>query len=217
MHEGLAQYTGIALSGQSPAQNRLRAAEDLETAESANSFVRSFAYPLGGAYGLLLDVYRPGWTEAATPGTDLADMLPFEAVAATPATARYHGESLATSEDAREAKRIARLESQLHRYVTGPRLVLPFQNMNVTFDPGEVDVLAGHGSVYSAMDVTDVWGKLEVTAGGLIRDDWSAAVVPAPEGRAGVVVGSGFTLTLNEGWVVAETEDQDTLTVREDG
>ncbi|MFT5142644.1 MAG: hypothetical protein ACI84D_001260 [Thalassolituus oleivorans] len=89
--------------------------------------------------------------------------------------------------------------------------------MNVSFDPGQVDVLPGQGSVYRAMVVTDLWGKLDVTAGGLIRGDWSAAVVPAPEDRSDVVAGDGYVLTLNAGWVIVETDNLGVLTVREGG
>ena len=78
---------------------------------------------------------------------------------------------------------------------------------SVTFDPGEVDALEGVGNIYRKMRVTDNWGVLDVTDGGLITEDWRAAVVPAPDGTEGTtIVGDGYTLTLAPGWVVAHGE-----------
>lgn len=198
LHEGLAAYTGAVLAGRSPAEARAHAASELPEAEHAASYVRSFAYALGPAYGLLLDVHRPGWTRTATASDDLADLLPFRP-APSPNIERYDATSLAAAEDSLEAERLRRLEAQMDRYVTGSILVLEFDNMQVSFDPGGVDVLPGHGRIYRSMVLRDSWGTLTVTAGALIRSDWSAVVVPAPDSA---LVGDGYRLDLAEGWEI---------------
>lgn len=199
MHEGLAQYTGARLSGVSATEARSHAAEALGESETAASFVRSFAYAIGPGYGLLLDVHRPGWTLTARPDTDLRDLFEL-APSANPDPDRYDGDALAASEDAREAARLARLDLQLKRYVTGPVLFLKFDNMNVSFDPGQVEILPGHGSIYQSMTLTDTWGKLTVTGGALIKSDWSGVVVPAPRLVEGLAVTDGYKLDLSPEW-----------------
>lgn len=198
LHEGLAAYTGAVLAGRSFAKARETTAVKLSEAEHAPSFVRSFAYALGPAYGLLLDVHRPGWTRTATATEDLAELLPFRA-AVSLNLERYDATALAAAEDSLEAERLRRLQAQMDRYVTGSILVLEFDNMQVSFDPGGVDILPGHGQIYRSMVLRDSWGTLTVTAGALIRSDWSAVVVPAPDSA---LIGDGYQLELAEGWEI---------------
>jgi hypothetical protein len=234
MHEGLAQYTGFALSGLGAGPARELAADELLQAEEADSFVRSFAYPLGAAYGLLLDLHSPNWTRGATPNEDLGDLLaramaagmgdslrtaPTPPASGAPdiagAAARYDGETLGIREDGLDKERKVRLAEQTRRYVTGPLLVLEFRHMNVSFDPGQVDVLPGHGNIYRSLTLSDDWGKLVVTGGGLIRSDWSAVVVPGPpSGDVGQWVGDGYVLDLRSEWVLVPSTDGGPTTVR---
>src|SRR5207244_12755992 len=60
--EGLAAYTGTVLAAQSATDAIAGALDLLANAEAAESFVRTFAYMSGPAYGLLLDATFPGWT-----------------------------------------------------------------------------------------------------------------------------------------------------------
>ena len=47
----------------------------LEQAPRYETFVRTYAYPTGAAYGVLLDAFAPGWTRRIR-GTDaLGDLL----------------------------------------------------------------------------------------------------------------------------------------------
>ena len=61
MNEGLASYTGTVLAAPSEADAIARALELLAAAEDGDSFVRTFSYNSGPAYGLLLDAASPGW------------------------------------------------------------------------------------------------------------------------------------------------------------
>ncbi len=201
MHEGLGQYTGARLAGVSAQEAREHAARALAGSEAETSFVRSFAYALGPAYGLLLDVRRPGWTRTAAPETDLRDL--FDMSSADPDPDSYGGQVLAATEDSLESARLARMDTLTERYVTGRVLFLKFDNMNVSFDPGQVEILAGQGSIYQSMTLTDTWGKLTVTGGALIKSDWSGVVVPAPRSEDGRVVTDGYELTLDLAWQIA--------------
>jgi hypothetical protein len=60
--EGLAQYTGTVLAADTTADAIASALDQLVEAETQDSFVRTFAYASGPAYGLLLDATSSGWT-----------------------------------------------------------------------------------------------------------------------------------------------------------
>ena len=54
-NEGLAQYTGTVTGSSSPAEATTDAIAQLARAEGEPTFFRSFAYPSGAAYGILLE------------------------------------------------------------------------------------------------------------------------------------------------------------------
>ena len=85
--EGLAAYTGTVLAAASAA-DAIASAIDLlvNTAVALEaSFVRTFAYNSGPAYGLLLDASSPGWTRRVR-GTDDLGTLVMRALAVQPAS-----------------------------------------------------------------------------------------------------------------------------------
>lgn len=212
LHEGLAEYTGFALSGRDAHANAAAAAKKLKNAEDSATFVRSFAYASGPAYGLLLDAADPGWRGRLTADDDLGDLLGAAIGGQVTrsldentkiASEKYDGSALVARERALDEERRAKLAAYQKRYVDGPVLRLDFERMNVEFDPGEVDALKNVGNIYGSMRVTDAWGILTVTGGGLITVDWRAAVVPAPaEGSGSVITGDGYTLELTPGWTL---------------
>ena len=69
--EGLASYTQTVLAAPSQADAIARALELLAGAEDGESFVRTFPYTSGPAYGLLLDAASPGWTRTVRGSDDI--------------------------------------------------------------------------------------------------------------------------------------------------
>jgi hypothetical protein len=95
--EGLAAYTGTVLAAQAAADAIAGAVDLLANAEAGESFVRTFAYISGPAYGLLLDASSPGWTRASCVHTcshcssslqskSLGTHMTFSSLARRPAT-----------------------------------------------------------------------------------------------------------------------------------
>ncbi len=74
MNEGLAEYTGYALYAPDSASARWRLVNDLVNPQ-AQTFVRSFAYLSGPAYGLLLDERMPKWRSTLNAASDLGAIL----------------------------------------------------------------------------------------------------------------------------------------------
>ena len=203
LNEGLAEYTGVKLANSTPEEQIETAVLDLNIHTSDGSFVRSFAYATGPAYGLLLDRYVPEWRQNLknAEGMDvmlqmaLAFTLPENLVASAKERAQfYDGNTLWASETEREAERQKMVALYRGKFVDGPVLVIPLRKMNVQFDP-----LGDAGTVYPNMRITDEWGVLEVKNGALLKSDWSAVIVVAPLNETSLQ-GDGWTLELKPDW-----------------
>ncbi len=211
-HEGLAEYTGVRLAGRD-AEDRVRLARArLADAEGKASFVRSFAYGSGPAYGVLLDEAGGAWRPRAAAGDDLGELLA-RALAVRPAAVgararagAYGGAAILREEAAREAedrKRVAALRALV---IEGPTLALPKQEgLSAVFNPNQVMPMGEAGTGYPTLRVTDAWGELVVSAGGALLDQaWSKVTVSAPEDPAArPLQGKGWVLRLNPGWSLA--------------
>ncbi|MBA2679617.1 MAG: hypothetical protein H0U76_14620 [Ktedonobacteraceae bacterium] len=209
INEGIPEYTGVMI-GLATAQDRTDfALHDLTAFLKAPTFVRSFAYATGPAYGLLLDEHAPGWRDKV--GQQRFDELLGSALKLKPsrkvtivrrAMAYDHG-ALRISEVKRDDERRKHLVDLKKQLVTGPILVLPLKRSNFQFNPQTLIPLEGYGTVYPTMRLTDDWGSLEVETGGaLVRSEIKQASVTAPSKSSSLTTGEGWRLTLKPGWVV---------------
>jgi hypothetical protein len=210
-NEGLAEYTGVRLGNPTAELQKAMALRDLSTHASDATFVRSFAYATGPAYGLLLDRYAPGWREQLKTGGSFDAMLGRalnvkaeqrgEQLAVR--AAKYDAATLHAAEIERDLKRQQQLALNRRKFVEGPVLTLRFRHMNVQFNPQNLQPLGDAGTVYPTIRVTDDWGVIEGTNGALMKPDWSALVVPAPASTSGSsIAGDGWTLELKPGWKI---------------
>lgn len=211
LHEGLAEYTGVKLCALPLAQKRLLVAGRFDTLpEEVQSFVRSFAYLSGPAYGLLLDESSPGWRGKLKAGDNLGHLLA-ESMNLTPGTlpeaalksrtTRYDGDKLWTREATREEARLKRVAAFRQILVDGPVLILPLSKHQMSFNPSQLVPLDGEGTIYPTLTLSDRWGKLQVRKASLIATDLTRVVVAAPtkvEPRA--LSGDGWELSLEPGW-----------------
>lgn len=208
--EGLAAYTGTVLAAESAADATASALELLGTAEAGESFVRTFAYISGPAYGLLLDASSPGWTRRVRGTDDLGTLL-MRALAVEPAgdaaaaVARYGGAEILASEQKRERERQARLAELRRRFVDGPVLVIPAAG-GAASDSRGATVIPGAGTVFfHAFRASGAWGRLEADSGVLVASDGRTRRVPAPVRRDDATyAGDGWTFKAAPGWVVRE-------------
>ena len=214
MHEGLAEYTGVKLA-------RIAAPEVARETEEGParfpSFVQSFAYISGPAYGLLLDAADEDWRAELTPSQDLGCLLGDALGAEIPAEPRriavrrargYGGVELRRKELARRERQEAQLASYRARLVQGPALVLPLAGgVRYSYDPAQLVPLGQEGTVFPAIRLLAAWGTLEVTEGGILIDsNWQTARVSAPTAvREDQIAGEGWRLDLAPGWRVRRT------------
>nr|MBO2488598.1 hypothetical protein [Gammaproteobacteria bacterium] len=219
-NEGLAEYTGVRL-GASEAAERYAAAQ-LDRFDSASSYVRSYAYATGPAYGLLLDQLRPSWrtipvglAPAALLEAELGiDDLITEAVVAA-AAARYDGAVIQAEEAQRAERQRIRTAELTQRFTATSRVVLPLQRMQMEFNPNLITTLEGLGNVYETLTVRDVWGELRAQQGALISADFKQLVVSKPSSDG--LSGPGWTLSLQPSYRLREKAGVFTLEETEVG
>jgi hypothetical protein len=200
--EGLPEYTAWTLTGGRPGE----LARLLRTATPpSSSYVRTFPYFTGPAYGMLLDqLGGPGWRAGLGPASDLqllllallegpgpelgAALRGRAADSADPAVVRRRAEAagagygLATvrrEEDARWVTREHELAALRARFVTGATLRLRPSALRISFDPGAQASLGDAGTVMRGL----VWkgndgAELQAPGGALVPPDWSELRVP---------------------------------------
>lgn len=207
-HEGIAEYTGQRLASLALGGGDQRLERHLADAETLPSYVRSFAYATGPAYGFLLDRVDPAWRGAlatgATPSELLAARLgcPAGDADATTRARGYGGEELAAQEQ-RRADSLATIRADyVRRLVTAQVLETPPSNLRFTFDPNAVFPLGKHGTVHPTGSYSGEWGSLEVTAGGaLVSPDFQRVRVGLPSDGV-----SRWTLTPAAGWTLVKAD-----------
>jgi hypothetical protein len=209
LNEGLAEYTGVSIALPDAASARWRVIMRLTNPE-AETFVRSFAYASGPAYGLLLDERLPGWRKRLNAKSDLAALLATTVSAAPTAGAEqraavYGGAALRQFETERDTRAQAERAQYRRLLVDGPTLTVPDAGKFMyTFDPNAVVALPGLGMVFPASTVSDQWGTLDIQEGGaLLASDYHSVRVAAPTNTDGShVKGPGWTLDLAAGWKI---------------
>ena len=218
IREGLAQYTGTVVATASAESPRAAAIDDaleqLAAAPSQPTFVRTFGYTSGAAYGLLLDEHAPGWRRRLTADHDLGALLA-AAVEVEPgagveidvetAAARYDAAELRTAEQQREREHQARVAELERRFVDGPVLILP-RGRGASFVTTGSTPIPGHGTVVASYRVESEWGTLEADWV-LVASDGERLIVPAPEStEEPILQGDGWTIQLAARWYVVPGE-----------
>ena len=207
IREGLASYTGIAASANSPADAHRAAALALAGGEMQTSFVGNFEAASGPAYGVLLDDLMPGWRRQVRSTSDLGDMLA-SAIRSSPTTdltvaaARYDGATLRAAEEARDRALQARVAELRQRFVDGPVLTMPAAGSG-TSDTRDNVGIPGAGTVFfHDFTLSARWGRLNANNGVLRSADGTTLSVPVTRPLEGTTLqGDGWSATLNSGWV----------------
>ncbi|HZZ70054.1 MAG TPA: hypothetical protein VFE18_17925 [Phenylobacterium sp.] len=226
-NEGVPEYTGVRIGLTTPAERTAYALKDLSSHVADDTFVRSFAYATGPAYGLMLDQADPAWRGKVKDGpplwrllrTDLELPAPAPSKAAVAARAKaYDDGTLRAFEVARESARQKRLATYRAALVEGPVLSLPLVKANRQFRPTTLVGLDDLGTVYPTLRLTDAWGALEVTggSGALLDKGFGRATVSLAGAAASGLKGDGWSLTLNPGWSVKRGPRPGDMTLSQD-
>lgn len=218
MNEGLAEYSAFKLTAKTNTQLIDYLTKQIDQGSTRPTFVGSFAYYSGPAYGVLLDASRPNWRKGLTPEDDMGELLQRSLEIglatdlksrATERASRYDGDALAAAEAEREATRQRRIADYRSRFVDAPTLQITLTDKrSVTINSTELVPLEGVGTVYPTARVTDEWGILEVSNGALMIHSSGGRIttvhVSLPvDPTARPLKGDGWTLALDSGWTVA--------------
>ncbi|HKG94565.1 MAG TPA: hypothetical protein VKA84_21810 [Gemmatimonadaceae bacterium] len=216
--EGLPEYTAWRLTRGTAAE---LAASIRAGSGSDRSWVRSFPYQTGPAYGVLLDALAgDGWRRqardtarresldlqrllAASLGAPAAGRLDAWLCAAgdSAALARsaeragrdYGLEEVRAAEDARWADRERTIAELRARFVDDPTLRLrPGGGVSVSFDPGRQTPLGAAGTVMGGL----IWkgedgAELLAPNGALVAAAWNELRIPLPDSAAGPPLAEG--------------------------
>ena len=210
INEGTASYSGTVLAASSKAGATAIALDALTSIATGESYVRTFAYASGPAYGVLLDDVSPGWQRALRASDDLGVLL-MNALAVQPANdaaaaaSQYGGVDLRAAEREREQLRQDRINELRLRFVEGPVLVFPGGGRAASDSRGAT-VIPGSGTVYfHTYSAAGPWGTLVAEKGVLLASDGRTRRVPAPVRRDdGTFAGDGWTFKAAPGWIVRE-------------
>jgi hypothetical protein len=214
LNEGLAEYTGVKLRGTSDLESAKFFARQLKAFEMRPTFVRSFAYATGPAYGLLLDQASPGWRKQIKQERNMAAMLAKALRIKLPAKLKAEAErrakqddctSLLATETEREANRQKRLADYRVRFVEGAVLTITLSDaVQYSFNPNNLEVLDESNTLFPTVRISDAWGILNVTQGAVLtRKDGrivKVTVVAPTQPQTRPLQGDGWTLELKEGW-----------------
>jgi hypothetical protein len=219
--EGIPEYTGYAAGMPDRDSARWRAISKLTDPDPTFSFVRSFSYTSGPAYGLLLDERLPGWRAKVTKQSDLGDLLGSTVNALPPGSDEQRASTYgATAIQVAEVQRAAKVDALRAHYrellVNGPTLTLAKAgHFKFGFNPSTLISLGNAGNVYPTFHASDAWGTLEVTDGALVPTDFTSVTVTAPANISGQhLQGPGWTLDLASGWHVVPGPQPRTYVVR---
>ncbi len=222
INEGLAEYTGVKAGG--GADTRRLAVERLRSMTERPSFVRTLGYIVGPAYGLLLDRAGEDWRAATRGGGGCPPMLLQEAIGrstgdARARAARYGFATVAADEERRETAHREVVARYRETFVAGPVLLVPFEDMRISFNPSRMTALPPLGTVYGTGRVQDAWGHVAVDGDFLVSADWKSMRLPGPVSIDGdTVSGPGWTLSLAPDWTVRRGEhDGSFVLARTDG
>ncbi len=222
MNEGLAEATGLLLSGRTNAEMRKKLVSAINDFYQKPSFVRSMAYVTGPVYGYLLNINNKGWnklfmqTSAQRQALFFSNLLMKNYNLSSPqnieaaynniaANNLYNFDSIYAFEKNREDLRLKMLAINKAKFIDGPVLILPNANMNFVFNPNEVQVIDGYGPVYPTFSGKADWGNLEVKKGGAFIKDWMQVYVPLPpnfDDSALTVTNDNWQLELKPGWII---------------
>lgn len=216
MNEGLAEFTGLIVSGRTKEQAKVHFVNGINTFFSNPTFVRSFAYQTIPVYGYLLYGKNKNWNKEINAKMDLTNYFikafqlnissNLKAVVES-LSKSYNGKTILQQETARAEEAQKLIAEYKLRFIEQPHFTIKFEKMNVSFDPRNIIPIEDKGTVYPNIRVTDLWGVLTVEKGALMSANWDKISVTNPikiEERR--IIGEGWTLELNDGYTLEKDE-----------
>ncbi|AZA83284.1 hypothetical protein C1637_23885 [Chryseobacterium lactis] len=216
LNEGIAEFTGLILSGRNKKQTRSYFLNGIDGFLKNPTFVRSFAYYTTSVYGYLLYNKDKDWNKKISAKTDLTNYF-IQAFnikisadlkkAVEKISGQYNAQSIIKEESEREEQTKKRIAEYKLKFIDQPHFEIQFVKMNVSFDPRNIMPVEDKGTVYPAIRVTDVWGILTVENGALMSPKWDKISISNPiKIESKKISGDGWILELTDDYKIMKDE-----------
>jgi hypothetical protein len=218
-YEGLAAFTYTLLITRTPEENKNRMLEFLDRIYSMPSYNRSYGAVTGALYANLLYSKGYDFKLIRSENVDLGDEVKNLYDIQLPEVCRDVAGSLALNYEvdiiqSEEAKRIADIKERIHRLISTftekPVVFFELESPYFDFEDSDIHPMDTLGTLYSAIRVSDNWGKLTVENGGcLVSNNFKYLRITSKGYKADKnrVGGEGWHLVLNAGWELAQVNE----------
>lgn len=217
-YEGLATFTSLKLCCNSAEEFRTRLLEYLDRTYNMSSYARSYGLIHGALYASLL--YDSGYDlrQIRSDTLDLAGIVRDAYKIKLPSICRDVAGSLAFSYDIdlinkEEEKRLTDIQERLHKltstFTEKTVVYIELESPSFDFEPENIQPLDTLGILYSAIRVSDNWGKLSVDKGGcLVSNNYKYLRITAKgfKGEKNHISGEGWNIFLNGDWEIVEVD-----------
>lgn len=211
-YDGLATFTSVKMLSDTAGERDARLLESLDRVYKMASYARSYGSIHGALYASLL--YDAGYDfhTLNVDTADLGNLVRKVYKVELPAICRDVAGSLALSYDlasvsAEEEERLKNIEKRTReltgKFIDKNVVYLELESPYFDFEPEDIHPVDTLGTLYSALRVSDSWGKLSVDEGGcLVSGNYRYMRISAKGFRAekNRISGEGWNLMLNEGW-----------------
>ena len=217
-YQGLATYTSVTLCEDTAGKAKKRLIENLDRTYSFQSYGRNYGFIHGALYAYLAHEKGFDFKTIRTDTIDLGNEVKTLYNIQLPSICRDVAGSLALSYDIEsiykeEEQRLADIKERVHKEISTftekPVVYLELESPYFDFEPEDIRSLDTLGTIYSAMRVSDNWGKLTVDKGGcLVSYNLKFLRIPAKNYKEIKyhIYGDGWHLVLNNNWEVVKVD-----------
>jgi hypothetical protein len=217
-YEGLATFTSLFMSTNSPDEYNTRLLEYLDRIYSMQSYARSYGSLHGALYATLLLRKGFDFSVIKSENFDLGEKVRELYNIQLPVVCRDVAGSLALNYDVatiqkEEAQRdtdiMERIQRQINTFTEKPVVFLELESPYFDFELEDIHSMDTLGTLYSRMRVSDNWGKLTVDKGGcLVSNNLKYLRITARGFKEDKnrFEGDGWILNLNSDWELVPAE-----------
>jgi hypothetical protein len=217
-YQGLSTFTSITLCEDTLGKAKRRLIENLDRTYSLQSYGRNYGFIHGALYAYLAHEKGYDYKTIHTDTIDLGNEVKTLYNIQLPSICRDVAGSLALSYDIEsiykeEEQRLADIKERIHKEISTftekPVVYVELESPYFDFEPEDIRSLDTLGTIYSAMRVSDNWGKLTVDKGGcLVSYNLKFLRIPVKNYKESnnKISGDGWHLMLNNDWEIVKVE-----------
>jgi hypothetical protein len=217
-YQGLATFTSITLCEDTAGKSKKRLIENLDRTYTMQSYGRIYGFIHGALYAYLAQEKGFDFKTIHSDSIDLGNRVKDLYNIQLPLICRDVAGSIALSYEIEsiykeEEQRLTDIKERIHKEISSftekPVVYLELESPYFDFEPENIRSLDTLGTIYSAMRVSDNWGKLTVDKGGcLVSYNLKYLRVTARNFKESKyhIYGDGWHLILNDDWEIVKVE-----------